>query len=130
MCHRERPIGMTVERILLGDPDRRVGEREKEVVREAIRDTDWEETGVLDVVEYRPVARSDDPPLPEFRVERYDGEIPDYDEYEDASRGSHEVHRITEASCAEAGIDPVTGEPIEEEREDDESAGLGGLDPE
>jgi hypothetical protein len=102
---------MSAEQILFGTPESKLGDRGREVVGEAIRDTDWERDPVVDVVVYRSVARSDEPNRPEYETYRPDG-VPDYSEYADPAR-THTVYRITEDRCEEMGVDPETGDGIE-----------------
>jgi len=102
---------MSVERLVFGTPRSKLGTRGRDVVGEAIRDTDWAADPVVDVVAYRSVARSDEPNRPEYETYRPDG-VPDYSEYADPTR-THTVYRITEEGCEEMGVDPETGEGIE-----------------
>lgn len=101
---------MTIERAAFGSGTK-LTSRERAVLRDAIEGTDWEETPVLDVVKYESVARSEEPQRPEYEVERHP-DVVDYSRYEDPMR-RHTVYRITEDSCAEMGVDPETGEPLD-----------------
>lgn len=101
---------MTIERATFGSGGK-LNSRERDLIAEAIRETDWDETPVLDVVKYRSIARSKEPQRPEYEVERHDGDVPDYSAYTDPGR-KHTVYRITEDSCDEMGVDPETGEPL------------------
>lgn len=100
---------MTIERAVFGNSGTKLNSREQELITDAIRETDWDETPILDVVKYRSIARSDEPQPPEYEITRIDGAIPDYSEYSDPPR-KHTVYRITEDSCEEMGVDPETGE--------------------
>jgi hypothetical protein len=102
---------MTAERVVFGKSGESLSDREREILAEAIHETDWAETPVLDVVKYRPVARSDSPNRPEYEVHRPD-ELPDYSAYADPAR-AHTVYRLTEDSCEEMGFDPETGDVVE-----------------
>lgn len=102
---------MSAEHVVFGTSGAKLDGRGRELVAEAVRDTDWQETPVLDVVEYRPVAQSDSPNRPEYETYRPD-DVPDYSAYADPAR-AHTVYRITRDSCEEMGVDPETGEGIE-----------------
>ncbi len=106
---------MTVEHVTFGG-DSGISDAERRRIGEAIGETDWEETSVLDVVKYRQVAKTDDPPVAEYEVHRHAERLPEYSEYADGKR-QHRVFRITEEICAQEGIDPETGEtdPVTEE---------------
>lgn len=102
---------MTIERATFGSGGK-LNSRERDLIAEAIGETDWEDTPVLDVVKYRSIARSKEPQRPEYEIERHDGGVPDYSEYTDPGR-KHTVYRITEKSCEDMGVDPETGEPLD-----------------
>lgn len=79
-------------------------------LRKAIRNTNWSEHEVVDVVKkYTPqtVASDTNDLLPSFRVHRYDSlyQVPTEDRYGDNAV----VYRITEQVCREIGVDPETG---------------------
>ncbi|PSQ19396.1 hypothetical protein BRD00_01865 [Halobacteriales archaeon QS_8_69_26] len=109
---------MTIENAEFGRSGTKLNDRERELITEAIAETDWDETPIVDVVKYRSVARGDDPNLPEYEVHRHAEGIPDYSTYSDPRR-KHHVYRLTEDACDEMGIDPETGEPVEDDDGDD-----------
>jgi len=86
----------------------------------AIRETDWTETDILDVVErHRPRLHplaGNSPPDPTIEVYRYTRRAPPLREYAD---GTHrlEVYRLTEPLLDRIGVDPDHPEQIERDLE-------------
>lgn len=86
---------------------RRERTRTDRTLRAAIRETDWDETAVLDVVVQRPTIE-EMPTMPDHEVHRYADTAPPLSEYADGEH-RYDVRRITRPLCERLGVDPETG---------------------